>query len=64
MRPRNHRIVRLAVDGHFAWLVVSTSLRDDETWDVLYRGRSREACEDYVRDVDRRHTMLSLAGRG
>ena len=67
MRHRNHRIVKLSFGGVSvgeAWVVTSPSLREDDTWDVLFRATSKRACEEYVADVDRRNTQRDLAVRG
>lgn len=66
MRHRHHRIVRLTFreDDRSVWVVVSPSLRDDDTWDVLYTSGSREVCFEWVKGVDRTNSMRELAGRG
>ena len=57
-------IVKLNINGSGVWVVSVRSLRDDDTYDVVFKAGSREECEDYARDVDLRQTMLALAGRG
>ena len=60
MYHRSHRIVKLSFGEERAtWVVVSPSLRDDDTWDVLHRARSRQGCEAWISEVDARHHALN-----
>jgi hypothetical protein len=61
---RCYRVVKLTEDSRALWLVVSSSMRDDDTWDVIYRAESRHDAFRYVDDVLERNRMLERAGYG
>lgn len=58
--PRTYRVVKLVADGRHAWLVVSSSLRDDDTWDVIRKTDTRTEAFDYVADVAERGRLLAV----
>ncbi len=60
--PRTYRVVKLVIDGNHAWLVVSASLRDDDTWDVIHRAKTRIDAFEYVEEVVRRNRALVRVG--
>ena len=64
MRHRPHMVVKLTVGGNALWVVAVRSMRDDDSYDVVFKAGTRAECEDYAREVDLRQTMLALAGRG
>lgn len=54
---RNYKVVRLIDGERCRWVVVSVSLRDDDTWDVIAEFPTRGEALDYrdeVRDRNRR----------
>jgi hypothetical protein len=56
---RTYRVVKLIADGRHAWLVVSASLRDDDTWDVIYKAGTRTEAYDYVDEVVQRNQLIA-----
>jgi hypothetical protein len=56
--PRTYRIVKLIAGGRHAWLVVSASLRDDETWDVIQTCDTRTEAVEYVEEVCARNGAI------
>jgi hypothetical protein len=57
-------IVKLNIGPHGIYVVAVRSMRDDDTYDVVFKAGSRAECEDYVSDVDFRHLRLTTVGRG
>lgn len=61
--PRHYRVVRLVVGDAAAWIVASSSLRDDNTWDVIAKFLSRDQAMAYVDDVlSRNRELAQMAG--
>ncbi len=60
--PRTYRIVKLVIGERQAWIVVSSSLRDDDTWDVIVQCGTRTEAFDYVQEVTERNAASSEVG--
>ena len=56
--PRTYRVVKLVIGERQAWVVVSASLRDDDTWDVITQCGTRTEAFDYVDAVVARNRAL------
>ena len=62
MRHRSHRIVKLTFgEARAMWVVVSLSMRDDDTWDVIARFTSAGEAFDYVEEVVERNAEIAAA---
>lgn len=59
---RHYRIVRLIDRDWDRWCVVSSSLRDDDTWDVIASFPQRIRALGYLDDVIARDKTLRQAG--
>lgn len=58
---RRYRVVRLLNGDRLRWAVVSVSLRDDETWDVLQEFVTRTEAFAYIGEVQERGGVMGYA---
>lgn len=59
---RHYRVVKLLDHGRSRWVVVSSSIRDDDTWDIIAEFSGRNACFRYIDDLHERNKALEHAG--
>lgn len=59
---RHYRIVRLIHRDFDQWAVVSSSITDEEVWDVIATCRTRAQAAVYIDDVLERNDTLRKAG--
>lgn len=62
-RPlRDYKVVKFRRGNRSGWFVVSESLREDTTWDVIKTCKTRDAALAYVDEVRGRTRSLVEAG--
>lgn len=62
IEQRHYRVVRLIDKDRDQWAVVSVSMRDDATWDVIETCPTRHAAFTYIVGVHERYESLVAAG--